>query len=83
MSKAMKIAKENEFRYIQLGLNIAYYRKIAGYTQEELAEASGLSRSYISAVEASNMITTISLEVLFTIADTLKVEPKELLDFRV
>ena len=51
MSKAIKIAKENEFKYIQLGLNIAYYRKLQGYTQEELAELTGISRSHISALE--------------------------------
>ncbi|SHM11009.1 helix-turn-helix domain-containing protein [Ruminococcus flavefaciens] len=50
MSRSMKISKENEFKYIQLGLNIAYYRKLQGLTQEELAEISGISRSHISAI---------------------------------
>ena len=82
MSKPKKIRKENEIKYIQLGLNVSYYRKLAGYTQEELAEATDLSRSYISAIEAPNEVKTFSLEVLFDIAKVLKIEPYKLLEFR-
>ena len=82
MSKSKKIRKENEIKYIQLGLNVSYYRKLAGYTQEELAEATDLSRSYISAIEAPNEVKTLSLEVLFDIAKVLKIEPYKLLEFR-
>lgn len=82
MSKSTKISKQNEYKYIQLGLNIAYYRKLAGYTQEELAEASGISRSHISAIEASNIVHNVSLEVIFNIAEALNVEPYKLLMFR-
>lgn len=82
MSKSMKISKENEFKYIQIGLNISYYRKLQGYTQEEFAELVGLSRSYISAVEAPNVVKNISLEVLFNIANALNIEPYKLLEFR-
>ena len=82
MSKSKKIRKENERKYIQLGLNVSYYRKLAGYTQEELAEATDLSRSYISAIEAPNEVKTFSLEVLFDIAKVLKIEPYKLLEFR-
>lgn len=82
MSKSMKIAKENEFKYIQLGLNISYYRKLQGLTQEELAELSGLSRSYISSVEAPNIICSVSLEAIFCISKALNVEAYKLLIFR-
>ena len=82
MSKSKKIRKENEIKYIQLGLNVSYYRKLAGYTQEELAEATDLSRYYISAIEAPNEVKTFSLEVLFDIAKVLKIEPYKLLEFR-
>ncbi len=82
MSKSMKISKANEFKYIQLGLNISYYRKLQGYTQEELAEIAGISRSHISAIEAPNIIHNISLEVLFNIAEALKISPYKLLEFR-
>ena len=35
-----------------------------------------------STIEASNMITTVSLEALFNIADALEIEPYKLLEFR-
>ncbi|MBR0512345.1 MAG: helix-turn-helix transcriptional regulator [Ruminococcus sp.] len=82
MSRSMKISKENEFKYIQLGLNVAYYRKLQGLTQEELAEISGISRSHISAIEAPNIIHNVSLEVIFDLAAALKTEPYKLLEFR-
>lgn len=80
MSRSRKISKENEIKYIQLGLNIAYYRKLLGYTQEELAEEVDLSRSYVSAIEAPNGVKAVSLEVLFDIAKVLRVEPSKLLE---
>lgn len=82
MARVMKIAKENEFKYIQIGLNISYYRKLQGMTQEELAESAGISRSHISAIEAPNIVRNISLEVLFAIAKALSIEPHKLLEFR-
>ena len=82
MSKTTKISKENEFKYIQLGLNISYYRKLAGLTQEELAESAMISRSHISALEAPNIIHNVSLEVLFNISAAIGVEPFRLLEFK-
>lgn len=82
MPKSTKISKLNEFRYIQIGLNISYYRKLQGYTQESFSEVAEISRSYISAVEAPNVVKSMSLEVLFKIADALKIEPYKLLEFR-
>ena len=43
MSHSIPIDKKNYPQYIKLGLNIAYYRKLAGFTQEQLAEACGIS----------------------------------------
>ncbi|MGI6176732.1 MAG: helix-turn-helix domain-containing protein [Christensenellales bacterium] len=82
MSKPLKISKENEPKYIRLGRNIAYYRKQKGYTQEVLAGRCGLSRSYIRAIEAPNLVQTISLEALFTISKALEVEACKLLVFK-
>ena len=82
MSRSRKISKENEIKYIQLGLNIAYYRKLMGYTQEKLAQQTNLSRSHISAIEAPNEVKTFSLEVLFDISKVLKIDPSKLLESR-
>lgn len=73
---------KHELYYKQIGLNIAYYRKLRNLSQMALAEAVDLSRTHISNIEAPNMKTSISLESLFDIAEVLQVAPKELLDFR-
>lgn len=82
MSHSTPISRENYPQYIKLGLNIAYYRKLAGYTQEELAEVCGVSRTYLSNIEAPNMVKTLSLETLFNIAKALNVSASRLLEFR-
>ena len=76
----MDYKRINEFRL--LGLTIAYYRKLRGLTQAELAEATNLSRTHISNIEAPNGKTSISLNKLFDIAEVLKVPVKDLFDFR-
>lgn len=76
----MDYKRINEFRL--LGLTIAYYRKLRGLTQAELAEATNLSRTHISNIEAPNGKTSISLNELFDIADVLEVPVKDLFDFR-
>ena len=69
-------------QYRQLGLTIAYYRKLRGYTQLQLAEYTNLSRTHISNLEAPNMPTSISLDSLFEIADVLEIEVSILFEFR-
>ena len=62
---------QDKFR--ELGLKIAYYRKLRGMTQEQLAEAIGMSTVFISHVEAPNTDRTVSLGTLFAIAEVLDV----------
>ena len=69
-------------RFMQLSLNIAYYRKLKGLSQMELAEAADISRTHLSYLEAPNMEQAPSLETLFRIADALGIEPAKLLEFR-
>lgn len=68
-------------RYIRLGLNIAYQRKLKKLTQLQLAELCGISRTHMSNIEAPNMVTPISLDILFKIADALKIPVYILLKF--
>lgn len=82
MARSTKISFENRDKYIALGLNIAYYRKRAGMTQEQLAEAAAISRSYLGEIEAPNLVKTMSLEVVFNIAKALDVPPFRLFEFR-
>ena len=76
----MTAKRENQDR--QLGLTIAYYRKLHGITQMQLAEDVNLSRTHISNIEAPNVRTSISLDKLFDIADALQVPVKLLFEFR-
>ena len=69
-------------QYRQLGLTIAYYRKLRGLTQLQLAEYTNLSRTHISNLEAPNMPTSISLESLFDITDILEVPIGKLFELR-
>jgi len=68
-------------RYRQIGLKIAYYRKLRGLTQEELAEQVGLTPAFIGHLEAPNIIKALSLDVLFDIAEILDVAPHRFLIF--
>lgn len=67
----MKEEYRNKYRL--LGVNIAYYRKRAGLTQEQLAERIGKSWSFLSQIEANNgaQIKGLSLETLFDISEAL------------
>ena len=68
-------------QYRQIGLKIAYYRKLRGLTQEKLAEQVGLTPAYIGHLEAPNISKALSLDALFDIAAVLDVPPQKFLDF--
>ena len=63
-------------------LNISFYRKKYGLTQEGLAEKINVSRTHLSNIEAQNMNTGITLEILFEIADALNIDVSKLLEVR-
>lgn len=67
--------------YRQIGLKIAYFRKLRGLTQEELAEATGLTPAFIGHLEAPNILKALSLDALFDIAAVLDVPPYKFLTF--
>ena len=69
-------------KYMQLGLNIAYYRKMHGLNQETLADMIGISRTHISNIEAPKVEKSLSLEVLFDIADALNISVSKLFELR-
>ena len=52
-------------KYIRIGLNISLQRKLKKITQIELAEKIGISRTHMSNIEAPNMVTPVSLEVIW------------------
>ena len=72
---------DNKANYQNIALNIAYYRKHAGLTQEQLAELVGISRQHMGAIEAPNICRPISLDLLFNFATVLEIPPAKLLMF--
>lgn len=71
----------NAKRYIQIGLKIAYYRKLNELSQEQLAERVGLSSKYLSRIETPSFVQPVSLKTLFLLADVLHIPPCKLLEF--
>lgn len=67
-------------KYKKLGLNIAYYRKLNGYTQIEFAEIINVDRSHLSGMEIGK--NSPSLDLIFKICEELNINEKELFDFR-
>ena len=74
--------RKHDDKYIALGLNIALYRKKQRLTQEMLAEKVGISRTHLSNIEGINVDKSLSLDVLFNIADELDVEVGKLFEIR-
>lgn len=62
--------------YTQIGLNILYYRKAQGLTQQQLAELANYSRNHIQQIETAAAIP--SVDALLDIADALKVPVEKL-----
>lgn len=80
--KNNEINFDNSEKYIELGYNIAYYRKHANLTQEQLAEKLNISRQHLGAIEAPNIVRVISLDLLFNIANILEIDAYKLLIFK-
>lgn len=60
----------------EIGTNIARWRKVLGYTQEELSSMTGIARTNISRVEGGKHVQ--SLDTLRRIASALNLRPEQL-----
>ncbi len=61
-------------QYREIGRKIAFYRNLRGLTQEELAEKIEVSVSHISKIEAPQATTSLSLDMLYLIAEGLDID---------
>lgn len=59
--------------YEQVAKNIKKYRKIAGITQAELAEAIGVSHEFIRRIESKKGKKTFSFQTVWNISKALNV----------
>jgi len=64
---------------MRLGLKVNYYRKLAGYSAELLAEKSDLSVSTIWQLESPTNSKPVSLKTLWRISDALGIHITKLL----
>ena len=66
--------------FVNIGLNILYYRKLNNITQQKLAEMTAYSKNHIQKIETAN--ASPSVEALLDIADALGVPPEKLFESR-
>lgn len=66
--------------YTIIGQNIKKYRKMKGYTQEQLANKTNLSYGYIKNLEAKGVYASISIETLQLIANVLEINMASLFE---
>ena len=59
------------------GLHIRQMRKSLGFTQEHLAELTGLHRTYVGSIERGER--NISLNNILRLSEALECDPSELL----
>lgn len=64
----------------QIGLNILYYRKEKGYTQQQLADLISYSKNHIQQIETAK--ATPSIVAILDIADALGIPPAKLFETR-
>ncbi len=73
--------KEYSDYYTEIGLKIAYYRKLRGLTQEQLAEKVNKSWSFIAQIESTKINKGISFDTFFDISLALDISPYKFLLF--
>ena len=73
MNKEIKF-HDDYYYYDIVRKNIKKYRRIAGITQQELADIVGISMHYISQIESANPNKYFTLVVIGRIADALGID---------
>ena len=66
--------------FLRIGLNILYYRKQKGITQQKLAEMTSYSKNHIQKIETA--MASPSVEALLDIAAALEISPAKLFEIR-
>lgn len=69
--------------YEQVARNIKKYRKEAGMTQAELAEAIGVSHEFIRRIESKKGKKTFSFQTIWNISKTLDISLDQLAEINL
>ena len=69
------------FKFKQIGLKIVYYRHLRNISQQDLARKINISISTLSKIERGKYNNNLSMSMLLTIADGLKIDPVLLMTF--
>lgn len=69
-----QIIHNDNYYFDIVRLNIKKYRHSANMTQQQLADASGLTMNYIAKIESQKMQRGFTLVALGRIADALNIE---------
>lgn len=76
-----KIKFHDDYYYYDIvRKNIKKYRKMAGLTQQELADMIGVSMYYISQIESAKPYKYFTLVIIGRIADALNIDIKDLFE---
>ena len=76
-----KIKFHDDYYYYDIvRKNIKKYRKMAGLTQQELADMIGVSMHYISQIESAKPYKYFTLVIIGRIADALNIDIKDLFE---
>lgn len=76
-----KIKFHDDYYYYDIvRKNIKKYRKMAGLTQQELADMIGVSMHYISQIESAKPYKYFTLLIIGRIADALNIDIKDLFE---
>ena len=76
-----KIKFHDDYYYYDIvRKNIKKYRKMAGLTQQELADVIGVSMHYISQIESAKPYKYFTLVIIGWIADALNIDIKNLFE---
>ena len=69
--------------YEQVAKNIKKYRKLAGMTQAELAEAIGVSHEFLRRIESKKGKKTFSFQTVWNISQALNVSMDQLVEIDI
>ena len=73
-----RYSKENLSLIVRI--NIKKYRKMRGYTMQELADKTGLTHGYVRDLECLSIDKTPLLETIGKFADALEIDIRQLFD---